>query len=190
MKVSRPGPMPTRRSVNSSKRVYNQQGLRSALGYVPAADCLGETEFAAKFGFSPATLRNWEQGRVRPDAPTRVLRVSGYRQVPRKRGGRVGRHSVIAVADKAPRLGGCTGILVIRPLVPLHAVVPVAEHCSTVGISEGSYVPQLAYFFRKPLDPPPEGVGRSIVDQLHYPPVSAPVLILHGGRRRCAVNHG
>ncbi len=34
---------------------------------------LSQTQFAAKFGFPPATLRNWEQGRVRPDAPTRVL---------------------------------------------------------------------------------------------------------------------
>lgn len=34
---------------------------------------LSQTQFATKFGFSPATLRNWEQGRARPDAPTRVL---------------------------------------------------------------------------------------------------------------------
>ena len=34
---------------------------------------LSQTQFATKFGFPPATLRNWEQGRVRPDAPTRVL---------------------------------------------------------------------------------------------------------------------
>ena len=34
---------------------------------------LSQTQFASKFGFSPATLRNWEQGRVRPDTPTRVL---------------------------------------------------------------------------------------------------------------------
>jgi putative transcriptional regulator len=34
---------------------------------------LSQAQFAAKFGFSPATLRNWEQGRSRPDAPTRVL---------------------------------------------------------------------------------------------------------------------
>ena len=34
---------------------------------------LSQAEFAAKFGFPPATLRNWEQGRSRPDAPTRVL---------------------------------------------------------------------------------------------------------------------
>jgi len=34
---------------------------------------LSQSQFAAKFGFPPATLRNWEQGRARPDAPTRVL---------------------------------------------------------------------------------------------------------------------
>ena len=34
---------------------------------------LSQTEFASKFGFPPATLRNWEQGRARPDKPTRVL---------------------------------------------------------------------------------------------------------------------
>jgi putative transcriptional regulator len=34
---------------------------------------LSQAQFAAKFGFSPATLRNWEQGRSRPDTPTRVL---------------------------------------------------------------------------------------------------------------------
>lgn len=34
---------------------------------------LSQTQFATKFGFPPATLRNWEQGRVRPDTPTRVL---------------------------------------------------------------------------------------------------------------------
>ena len=34
---------------------------------------LTQSEFAAKFGFQPATLRNWEQGRTRPDGPARVL---------------------------------------------------------------------------------------------------------------------
>jgi putative transcriptional regulator len=34
---------------------------------------LSQTQFATKFGFPPATLRNWEQGRARPDASTRVL---------------------------------------------------------------------------------------------------------------------
>ena len=28
---------------------------------------------AARFGFQPATLRNWEQGRTRPDGPAHVL---------------------------------------------------------------------------------------------------------------------
>ena len=34
---------------------------------------LSQSQFATKFGFPPATLRNWEQHRARPDAPTRVL---------------------------------------------------------------------------------------------------------------------
>jgi len=39
-----------------------------------APECgLAKRNFAAKFGFPPGTLRNWEQGRARPDAPTRVL---------------------------------------------------------------------------------------------------------------------
>jgi len=34
---------------------------------------LSQARFANKFGFPPATLRNWEQGRSVPDASTRVL---------------------------------------------------------------------------------------------------------------------
>jgi putative transcriptional regulator len=34
---------------------------------------LSQAAFAAKFGFQPATLKNWEQGRTRPDGPARVL---------------------------------------------------------------------------------------------------------------------
>jgi putative transcriptional regulator len=34
---------------------------------------LSQAEFAARFGFQPTTLRNWEQGRTRPDGPARVL---------------------------------------------------------------------------------------------------------------------
>jgi putative transcriptional regulator len=34
---------------------------------------LSQSQFAAKFGFPLATLQNWEQGRARPDTPTRVL---------------------------------------------------------------------------------------------------------------------
>lgn len=34
---------------------------------------LSQAQFAAKFGFQAATLRNWEQGRTQPDGPARVL---------------------------------------------------------------------------------------------------------------------
>ena len=34
---------------------------------------LSQSQFAARFGLPPATLRNWEQGRAYPDAPARVL---------------------------------------------------------------------------------------------------------------------
>ncbi len=34
---------------------------------------LSQAAFAEKFGFQAATLRNWEQGRTRPDGPARVL---------------------------------------------------------------------------------------------------------------------
>jgi putative transcriptional regulator len=34
---------------------------------------LSQAAFAAKFGFQTATLKNWEQGRTRPDGPARVL---------------------------------------------------------------------------------------------------------------------
>jgi putative transcriptional regulator len=55
--------------------------VRVTLVHVPEVDVcevrtkmgLSQAQFAAKFGFPPATLRNWEQGRSRPDAPTRVL---------------------------------------------------------------------------------------------------------------------
>jgi putative transcriptional regulator len=55
--------------------------LRVTLAQVPEVDVrkvrrqmgLSQAQFAAKFGLSPATLRNWEQGRAHPDAPTRVL---------------------------------------------------------------------------------------------------------------------
>jgi putative transcriptional regulator len=34
---------------------------------------LSQSRFAARFGFTAATIRNWEQGRTRPDGPARVL---------------------------------------------------------------------------------------------------------------------
>lgn len=57
------------------------EDVRVTLVHVPEVDVrevrtkmgLSQAQFATKFGFPPATLRNWEQGRARPDAPTRVL---------------------------------------------------------------------------------------------------------------------
>ena len=57
------------------------KGVGVTLVHVPDVDVravrtkmgLSQAQFATKFGFPPATLRNWEQGRARPDAPTRVL---------------------------------------------------------------------------------------------------------------------
>ena len=46
--------------------IINVRAVRRRLG-------LSQSEFAAKFGFYPATLRNWEQGRTRSDGPARVL---------------------------------------------------------------------------------------------------------------------
>jgi putative transcriptional regulator len=34
---------------------------------------LSQARFAARFGFTAATVRNWEQGRTQPDGPARVL---------------------------------------------------------------------------------------------------------------------
>ena len=34
---------------------------------------LSQSEFAARFGIAPGTLRDWEQKRKRPDGPARVL---------------------------------------------------------------------------------------------------------------------
>jgi len=34
---------------------------------------LSQSQFAARFGFAAASVRNWEQGRTRPDGPARVL---------------------------------------------------------------------------------------------------------------------
>src|SRR6202167_1590306 len=55
--------------------------VRVTLVHMPEVDVrkvrlkmgLSQAQFATKFGFPPATLRNWEQGRSHPDAPTRVL---------------------------------------------------------------------------------------------------------------------
>jgi putative transcriptional regulator len=44
----------------------NVQGIRRRLK-------LSQNEFASRFGIAPGTLRDWEQGRKRPEGPARVL---------------------------------------------------------------------------------------------------------------------
>jgi putative transcriptional regulator len=46
--------------------VIEVRSLRRRLG-------LSQSQFAARFGFTAATVRNWEQGRTQPDGPARVL---------------------------------------------------------------------------------------------------------------------
>lgn len=46
--------------------VVDVRAVRGKLGMSQAA-------FARRFGISAATLRNWEQGRRRPEGPARVL---------------------------------------------------------------------------------------------------------------------
>ena len=58
---------------NSNVRVTLVQAPRIDVRQVRAKMGLSQAQFAAKFGFPPATLRNWEQGRSNPDTPTRVL---------------------------------------------------------------------------------------------------------------------
>ena len=43
------------------------------VGAVRAKLRLSQEDFAATFGVSVATVRNWEQGRRRPEGPARVL---------------------------------------------------------------------------------------------------------------------
>ncbi len=46
--------------------IVDVRSLRQKLG-------LSQSEFAARFGFMPATVKNWEQGRTQPDGPARIL---------------------------------------------------------------------------------------------------------------------
>jgi putative transcriptional regulator len=42
------------------------QGIRERMG-------LSQSEFARRFGFARASVRNWEQGRREPEGPARIL---------------------------------------------------------------------------------------------------------------------
>lgn len=56
-------------------------GVRTTTVQLPTVDVqhvrrqmhLSQDEFAAKFGFAAASVRNWEQGRRQPEGPARVL---------------------------------------------------------------------------------------------------------------------
>lgn len=61
------------RGENTAARVTPVHVPEIDVREVRATMGLSQAQFATKFGFPPATLRNWEQGRSRPDAPTRVL---------------------------------------------------------------------------------------------------------------------
>jgi putative transcriptional regulator len=46
--------------------IVDVRSIRQKLG-------LSQSQFAAHFGFTPATVKNWEQGRTQPDGPARIL---------------------------------------------------------------------------------------------------------------------
>jgi len=46
--------------------IVDVRSLRRKLG-------LSQSQFAARFGFTAATVRNWEQRRTQPDGPARIL---------------------------------------------------------------------------------------------------------------------
>jgi putative transcriptional regulator len=60
--------IPVRVTMVSVERapVLDVRSIRGKLG-------LSQSQFAARFGFAPATVKNWEQGRTQPDGPARVL---------------------------------------------------------------------------------------------------------------------
>jgi putative transcriptional regulator len=60
--------VPVRVTMVSVERapVVDVRSVRQKLG-------LSQSQFAARFGFTPATVKNWEQGRTQPDGPARIL---------------------------------------------------------------------------------------------------------------------
>jgi putative transcriptional regulator len=69
------------RSIKQAGRIRRGRLAPSRVTTIAAADVraireeLGktQTEFALMIGVSPATLRNWEQGRRQPEGPARAL---------------------------------------------------------------------------------------------------------------------
>jgi putative transcriptional regulator len=59
------------RGEKAPSRTFGLEGPEVKL--IRARYRLSQQEFAAMLGISAATLRNWEQGRRRPEGPARVL---------------------------------------------------------------------------------------------------------------------
>jgi putative transcriptional regulator len=60
--------VPVRVTMVSVERapIVDVRSVRQKLG-------LSQSQFATRFGFTPATVKNWEQGRTQPDGPARIL---------------------------------------------------------------------------------------------------------------------
>lgn len=60
--------VPIRVTTVSEERapVVEVRSVRQKLG-------LSQSQFAVRFGFTPGTVKNWEQGRTQPDGPARIL---------------------------------------------------------------------------------------------------------------------
>jgi len=60
--------VPVRVTMVSVERtpMVDVRSIRQKLG-------LSQSQFAARFGFTSATVKNWEQGRTQPDGPARIL---------------------------------------------------------------------------------------------------------------------
>jgi len=69
------------KSIKQAGRIRRGRAAASRTTTIKPADVraireelgMTQTEFAFMIGVSPATLRNWEQGRRRPDGPARAL---------------------------------------------------------------------------------------------------------------------
>ena len=59
------------RGSRKEKRVFNFD--EPDVKTIRAHYCLSQDKFAKLLGISAGTLRNWEQGRRKPDGPARVL---------------------------------------------------------------------------------------------------------------------
>ena len=64
--VSRPARRRSRRTSHGGPPVLDVAAIRAKTG-------LSQERFAVAFRISPHTLRNWEQGRRRPEGPARAL---------------------------------------------------------------------------------------------------------------------